>query len=46
MLTFERGRAEKERERERELERIPSRFCAVSTEPDLGLIFTDPEIMT
>ena len=32
------GRKEqRERERERERERIPSRLCAVSTEPDAGL---------
>ena len=43
---------ERERERdrwgdsEREGERIPSRLCAVSTEPDMGLEPTNREIMT
>ena len=43
-------RSEKEREpgrvRERERERIPSRFCAVSAEPDVGLDLTNREIIT
>ena len=33
-------------ERERERERIPSRLRAVSTEPVMGLQFTNREIMT
>ena len=37
-----RGRAERERGRER----IPSRLCTVSVEPDVGLEFTNHEIMT
>ena len=36
---------ERERERERR-ERIPSRLCAVSTEPDAGLELPNLEIMT
>ena len=35
-----------ERERERGRERIPSRFCPVSTEPDVGLDSMNREIMT
>ena len=31
---------------EREGERIPSRLCTVSTEPDMGLKLTNHEIMT
>ena len=38
------GAAEAEREGERE--RIPSRFCTVSTEPDAGLKLRNHEIMT
>ena len=34
------------RERERERERIPSRLCAVSTEPNSGLELINHEIMT
>ena len=34
------------RERGRERERIPSRLCPVSTEPDGGLEPTNHEIMT
>ena len=30
---------------EREGERIPSRLCTISTEPDVGLELTNPEIM-
>ena len=53
MYYFERER-EREREsarkwgrgRERGRKRIPSRFCAVSTETDLGLEPTNHEIMT
>ena len=33
-------------EREEERERIPSRLCAISTEPDVGLKLIDCEIMT
>ena len=33
-------------ERERGRERIPSRLCTVSTEPDVGLKLSDLEIMT
>ena len=33
-------------ERERERERIPSRFCAVSPESDVGLDLMNHEIMT
>ena len=42
------GRAERERQRERESERerIPSRLCAVSTEPAVGLELMNSEIMT
>ena len=40
-----RGRG-RERERERERGRIPSRLHTVSTEPDVGLIPTNREIMT
>ena len=39
------GEAHRERERERR-ERIPSRPCAVSTEPDAGLELMNCEIMT
>ena len=39
----EQGGAERERERER---RIPSSFCAVNTEPDVGLKLTNRETMT
>ena len=31
---------------ERGRERIPSRLCSVSPEPDVGLIFMNCEIMT
>ena len=34
------------RSREREREKIPSRLCAVSAEPDEGLKLTNREIMT
>ena len=34
-----------EGQRERERERIPSRFHTVSTEPNVGLELTNPEIM-
>ena len=33
------------REGERERERIPRRFCTVSTESDVGLDLTNSEIM-
>ena len=36
---------EKESKRERDRERIPSRLCAVSTEPDMGLSLMNFEIM-
>ena len=45
----ERGRESSNRrgaERERERERIPSRLCAASTEPDVGLELTNREPMT
>ena len=45
LLTFEREH-EKEKGREREREGIPSRLHAVSTEPDMGLKFTNCKIMT
>ena len=32
--------------RKREGERIPSRLCTVSAEPNMGLEFTNSEIMT
>ena len=35
-----------EGQRERDRERIPSRLCAVSMEPDVGLELTNPKIMT
>ena len=35
-----------ESEREREGERIPSRLCTVSPEPNMGLNLTNREIMT
>ena len=35
-----------EGQRERERERIPSRLCSVSAEPDAGLELTNREIMT
>ena len=35
-----------EGQREKERQRIPSRFCAVSTEPDVGLEPTNHEITT
>ena len=42
-----RGGRERGREREREeRERIPSRFLAVSTEPDVGLNSRNREIVT
>ena len=34
------------RERGREREKIPSKFCIVTMEPNMGLQFTSPEIMT
>ena len=34
------------RVRERRRERIPSRLCIASAEPDAGLDLTHPEIMT
>ena len=34
------------RRAERKRERIPSRFCAVSVEPDMGFELTNYEIMT
>ena len=34
------------RKGQRDRERIPSRLCAVSTEPDLGLELTNYEILT
>ena len=37
---------EQGRGRERGRHRIPSRLCTVSTEPDMGLEFTNHEIMT
>ena len=37
---------ERGRGRERSGERIPSRLCAVSTEPNVGLKPTNREIMT
>ena len=37
---------ERERERERGRERIPSRFYAVSAEPNMGLKAKSHEIMT
>ena len=49
---FERERARehacvsREGQRERERDRIPSRLCAVSAEPDMGLDPTNHEIMT
>ena len=36
----------RERERERRRERIPSRLCAISTEPDAGLDLMNCESMT
>ena len=39
-------REQTQRERERGRERIPSRVCAVSAEPDAGLDLTNDEIMT
>ena len=48
-MYFERER-EREHRREGEVERkgdrIPSRLCTVSTEPDAGLEFMNREIMT
>ena len=41
----ERARAG-EGQRQRERERIPSRLCAVTTEPDMGLGPADLEIAT
>ena len=43
-IYFERGW--RGRERERETERILSRLCAVSIEPNMGLNVTNCEIMT
>ena len=34
-----------QRETERQADRIPSRLRAISTEPDVGLELTNPEIM-
>ena len=48
-IYFGRDRAqaeEEQRERERRRERIPSRLCAVSPEPTVGLKPTNREIMT
>ena len=39
------GERQRERERERE-QRIPSRICAVSAKPKVGLKLTNREIMT
>ena len=45
-IYFERdSKRSRGRERERR-ERIPSRLCTVSTEPDAGLNLTNCEIMT
>ena len=48
-IHFERER-ERERESrggaERERQRIPSRLCTISAEPDVGLEVTNHEIMT
>ena len=41
----ERKREERDRDKER-IERIPSRLCTVSTEPDVGLEPMNHEIMT
>ena len=38
--------AEREREREMETERIPSRLCISSAEPEAGLKPMDYEVMT
>ena len=38
--------SERGAERERGRERIPSRLCAVSVDPDVGLSLTNHEIMT
>ena len=40
------SRSGAERERERGRERVPSRLCADSEEPDLGLKSTNHEITT
>ena len=40
------GRGEREGEREIRRERISSRLCTACPEPDTGLDFTNPEIMT
>ena len=42
----ERERAQTGWGRERRRDRIPSRLCTVSTEPDLGLELVNREIMT
>ena len=44
LLVFGKWVGEEQRERERE--RIPSRLCIVSTEPDAGLELTNCEIVT
>ena len=51
LVYFERERErdsmhEQRRHRERRRERIPSRRCAVSTEPNMGLEPTNRELMT
>ena len=46
-MYFEREREKVQAgERQRERERVPSRLLTVSTEPDMGLQFTNREIMT
>ena len=37
---------EREREREKAREKIPSRLCMVSAEPDKGLKLANHEVMT
>ena len=40
------GEGQRGREIDRERERIPSRLCTTSTEPDAGLKLMNREIMT
>ena len=45
-LFLREGEHKQGRERKRKRERIPSRLCTVSTEPNMGLELTNHEIMT
>ena len=46
MFIYFEGERSGEEQREGGSERIPSRLCAISREPDVGLKLTDREIVT